>query len=151
MIYVVDFNVPIYQSDKVTLGQCIVYMNLYTDPQPEGSTPSTDIGAIDELTLTVNRELLNFEQGTPRMICDQFASRDAAQLTFKGWEWNYNTQYNALGAGITLADVNETLRYGGKIQTDKVQIMLEHQAPDGATTPLSGEGPVCSGISGSRG
>ena len=132
-----DNNIPSYDVDEVTLGQCIVYMDLYTAPTSAGVTPSTDVGAVDEVSFTASRELLDLWQGTPQTLIQQWAVKETGVLTLKGWQWDYQQMYNILADGTTAyTSPTESLDFGGGYTVQPVQIRLMHQCPTGATIYL---------------
>ena len=132
-----DYNIPDYDVDSITLGQCIVYIDPYRAPTALGITPTTDVGAIDEATISISRELLDLKQGTPQLLLQQWAIGEAGQLTLKGWEWNINNFYKVFAAGSTssLGDI-ETFEFGGDYNVQPVQVRLQHLTPNGATIYL---------------
>jgi hypothetical protein len=132
-----DYNIPNYDVDSITLGQCVVYMDSYRAPTPEGVTPRTDVGAIDEATISINREFLDLKQGTPQILVQQWAIGETGKLSFKGWEWNVNNFSKVFAAGTT-SGVNdtETFELGGDYIVKPVQIRLMHMTPTGATIYL---------------
>ena len=129
-----DYNIPGYDVDSITLGQCIILMDPYRTPSALGITPSTDVGAIDEATISINRELLDLKQGTPQLLIQQWAIGESGQLTLKGWEWNIENFYKVFAAGSTgINGSEETFEFGGDYMVQPVQIRLQHMTPTGAT------------------
>lgn len=143
-----DHNIPSYDCDDITLGQCLVYMQKYTAPSALGVTPSIDVGAVDEVKATINRELLDLKQGTPRLLIQQWAVEEVGSLELKGWEWNIENMYKVLAAGSTnISSETETYDFGGDYLVQPVQIRLFHRTPTGATIFLdfwraSGDGSI---------
>ena len=132
-----DYNTPVYKTEDITLGQCIVYIDPYRTPSAAGVTPSTGVGAIDECTVSVQREYLDFIQGTPQNLIEQYCIGEKGQLKIKGWEWNFNNFYKVMASGSTSASGSEEYYdFGGEISVQKVQIRLEHRTPAGATIYL---------------
>jgi hypothetical protein len=129
-----DYNLPNYDVDSITLGQCIVYMDPYRAPTLSGVTPSTDVGAIDEATISISRELLDLKQGTPQLLVQQWAVGETGQLKLKGWEWNINNFYKVFAAGATsVSGHEESFLFGGDYTVQPVQVRLQHKTPNGAT------------------
>ena len=129
-----DINVPTYDTEDITLGQCKVFIDNYSTPSASGVTPSTDMGAIDEATVSISRDLLDLKQGVPQLLIQQWAIGEVGTLNVKGWEWNQENFYKVFAAGST-SNSGSDLYYdfGGDIAVRTVQIRLEHITPVGAT------------------
>jgi hypothetical protein len=119
------------------MGQCIAYIDSYAAPISGGVTPTTDVGAVDNAVVSINRDLLTLEQGTPLLTIEQWSIRDAGTLTLNGWEWNQENFYKVLGAGTTstggLGGTEIIYDFGSDFQVNPLQIRLEHVMPSGAT------------------
>lgn len=133
-----DINVPSVTSDNVTLGQCVVYLDNYRSPSAAGVTPSTDIGAVDEVSMKITRTFLELKQGVPQLLIDQWCIDEIGEMTLKGWEWDKENWYKVLAAGATSTGLNSESYYdfGGDYTVGDVQIRIFHQMPSGATIYL---------------
>jgi len=132
-----DYNTPTVNTDDVTLGQCIIYCDPYRTPTAAGVTPTTDVGSIDEVTVSVARELLTMNQGTPQVMQIQYVIGETGTVKIKGWEWNFNNFYKVLSAGSTSTSGREDYYdFGGEMDVHPMQIRLMHQMPTGATIYL---------------
>jgi len=135
-----NYNIPSQTTDSITLGQCILYGQSYTTPTAAGVTPynnGTDFGTIDEVTLEVTRTLLSCKQGTPQRTTIKHCIEEVGTLNVKGWEWNIENMYRALGAGTTaITGSSERYDFGGTISVANLQLEVFHRTPTGATISL---------------
>lgn len=128
-----DMNITDYDLDDITLGQCAILIQNYTAPSGAGVTPTVEIGGVDECTVELNRELLEFRQGTPQLDIELYNIYDSGMLRVKGWEWNVANMYKAYGAGATTGTTTETFDFGGDYTVQKLQVRVVHEFPSGAT------------------
>ena len=72
------WNMPSYNTDNYTFGPCIVYIGA------TGTTPVTDIGAVKGNTeVTVNKEILEISQGSPRVVTKQYVTVQGAMISLR--------------------------------------------------------------------
>ena len=127
------WNMPSYNTDNYTFGPCIVYIGA------TGTTPLTDIGAVKGNTeVTVNKEILEISQGSPRIVTKQYVTVQGAMVKFESLEpFKIANLTAALGAGVTLTDGDtEYLGYGGDVNMSEKAIRLVHKMPNGTTITL---------------
>jgi len=123
----VAYNVPSYNTSKITFGPGILYMDV------AGSTPSTDVGAVREATLRISRERLDVEQGTPAVIIQTWARRESVEFVITGIEWNLANLHKALGGGN---QTSSELGFGGDMNFNHVALKFVHQMASGGTIEL---------------
>jgi len=123
------FNMPTYDTDNISLGQGVVFLG------PVGGTPAVEVGAVRSgATITISREVVDVEQGTPLVLIKSFARREMASIEFRGLEWSLRDLAWALGAGVTSESASEdTLGFGGDIDISNVALLFRHETPAGHT------------------
>jgi len=123
------FNMPTYDTDDISLGPGVIFLG------PVGSTPAVEVGAVRSgSTLTITREVVDVEQGTPAALIKSFARKEMISLTFRGLQWSLRDLAWALGAGVTAEDATEaTLGFGGDMDVSNVALMFRHELPVGHT------------------
>lgn len=126
------YNVPSYDTGKMSLGPGILYMCDYSS----GTSPSTDndVGAVHASVFRVTRTKVPVYQGSPQVEVTAFAQREEVQLECTGIEWNFQTLYKALGAGTATAmSVAEpSFEFGDTVTFANVSIWLRHQMAGGS-------------------
>ncbi len=126
------YNIPSYDTSRISLGQSIVYMGL------AGATPTTDVGAVRAgASIAITRNMTDVNQGTPATLIARFVPSETAVITLTGIEWNLTNFIRALGAGsVTTSGTEETLKFGGSITVTDVSLKLVHQMPAGGTVEV---------------
>lgn len=116
-----SLNVPDYDEDLLSFGPGVIYLGTV------GSTPSMDIGAINEgMELSHETEFLNAVQGSESNVIRQFIENEFVTFSFEGLEWRIENFDEYLGAG-TVADGD--LSYGGDVTNVEASLRLLHKMP----------------------
>lgn len=126
------YNIPSYNTDNFSFGPGVLYLGAV------GSTPTTDVGAVRSgAELTVTREQLVVEQGSPFTKVKTYVVRENVELAVTGIEWNLSHLSIALGAGETTGDASvETMEFGGSMLMSQHAIKFVHVMPVGTTVEL---------------
>lgn len=115
------YNVPSYDTGNLSFGPGVVYIGA------EGTTPTTDVGAVDVgMALAHSVELLDVQQGNPRELIESFRAAETVTFTFTGLEWNVANLDEFLGGGEVSGD---TFQYGGTLRTTHLSLKLVHSMP----------------------
>lgn len=134
------YNVPVYDTNKLSFGPGILSLVAITDG---GMTTVTngdlvDVGAVNSgATFNVTRTRLDVDQGSPKSRIDTFVTAESAQLAVTGIEWNLTNLNLALGAGlVTAAGVTTTFAFGGDLKVQDVAAKFVHVTPYGSTVTI---------------
>lgn len=100
-----DYNVPAVTNANMSAGQGLIYADLFTAATPEGY-PSTDVGGIKNLKISLESEVLDFNQGFPQTLMNRLKKADNAKLMFDGYEPK-NMDLNQLRVGNTAVDTTQ--------------------------------------------
>jgi hypothetical protein len=106
-----------YSAARFSLGPAIVYIGA------TGATPSTELGAVEEVSFEANIEGADIEQGGPKELVDVLPARVSSQLTFRGLEWNLDNFVWGTGGGETSGT---KFKFGGTPSMNKYAIQWTH-------------------------
>lgn len=122
-------NLPSYTVNRISIGGARLYIGA------TGSTPSTDIGAVErgggEIVLA--RTISDVFQGDPGMLIKRYATQEMMSVNIQAMEWNATNFNRLLGAGRLSGN---KLGFGGTPDTDAYAIRVKHSAPSGATVDV---------------
>jgi len=127
------FNMPGYDSDKLTFGPAVLYLG-----PADGTTPTVDVGAVSEaISINVTREVADVVQGNPARIIKSYAISEKVEISFEALEIDLTKLPYALGAGETnYSGGVQTFEFGGDVNVKEAAMRLVHIHPDGATEEL---------------
>jgi hypothetical protein len=112
-----SYNMPGYDANNFSLGPAIVKIGAL------GTTPTIDLGAVEEVSFELNQEGADVEQGGPKELVEVLPSRVTAMLSFRGLEWNKNFFVWATGGGST---DGTKFYFGGRPTKQKFAVQFEH-------------------------
>lgn len=121
-------NIPVGNTNNISFGPAIVYMNEWT--APHGATPTTDVGFIGEdgVTIELMSEKKDINQGNPKLVNFSFVTSQSATISFTSIEYNFENFRLALGAGATTSGLTtETFAFGGNPMNTFTAMHIEHQ------------------------
>jgi hypothetical protein len=130
------FNVPNYDTSKISFGPGVVYMNNWTGGTPPG-TPSgdagNDVGAISEdgITVELTSDKRYIAQGNPRLNIFGVSQVQAVSVSFTGIEWNVTTFKRAIGSGTAATGGPNTFSWGGDPSCIELGISIKHKQING--------------------
>lgn len=126
------YNVPTYDSARFSFGPGVLYMGA------PGATPTIEVGAVKgDAEFSVERTRLEVRQGSPQSLIKTYAIEESVMLKMTGIEWKLDNLAYVLGAGVTGASgAEETLEFGGDMDTTTRALRYIHRAPDGSTIDL---------------
>ena len=103
-----------------------------------GTTPTVEIGQVKgDAELSVERTRLEVKAGSPQSLIKTYAVEEIIMLKATAIEWNLDNIAYVLGAGVTAAsDPEETLDFGGDMDTTNRAIRFLHIQPDGSTIDI---------------
>lgn len=126
------YNVPSYNTSKFSFGPGVLYIG------PVGSTPLIDLGAVKgDAEMAVKRTALDVFQGSPASLVKKYFIQEDVSLKVTGIEWNLSNLARVLSAGVTTdSGANETLEFGGDMDSDQYALRYVHRQPDGSTIDI---------------
>jgi len=121
------YNVPVVTVDNVSFGPGILYAGAC------GVCPMTDIGAVRSgAELTITREKIQLEQGSPYQLIVQHVIRETVSLAVTGVEWNFTNLVRGLGAGeLDEAVGYKRFRFGGDMGISNLSLCFRHHTAEG--------------------
>lgn len=127
-------NLPTYDEKRIPVGGARVFIGVI------GTTPSTDVGAIDVeggVTIRMMREMAVVEQGFPALPILTYTPRERCEVEFSGLEVNPEQLRFGMGAGITTASASvESYSFGGDPAVTTCAIHVRHEMLPGHTLNL---------------
>ncbi|MBA7594676.1 hypothetical protein ES703_01623 [subsurface metagenome] len=124
------FNVANVVKDNFSFGPGVLYAGADCGICPPASM---DIGAVRSgAELTVTREQIIVEQGSPYQMIAKYVVRETVVLTVTGIEWNFDNLQKALGAGVVTAPGGDKrFRFGGDMGVCSIPIAFRHHTAEG--------------------
>ena len=124
-------NLPTYDSRRFPVGGARMFIGAI------GTTPSTDIGALDPdagVTVTIMREYGEIRQGMPSLPVKSYVTREDVEVEVSGYEINPELMRYAMGAGITTASATEeSYSLGGDPAVTTCALHVRHEMLVGYT------------------
>lgn len=124
-------NLPSYDSRRIPVGGARLFIGAI------GTTPSTDIGALDPdagVTVTIMREYGEVRQGMPSLPILSYVSREDVEVEVSGYEINPELMRYAMGAGITTSSATEeSYSLGGDPAVTTCALYVRHEMLVGFT------------------
>lgn len=117
-------NIPSYTQDDITYGPGRLFVGA------AGTTPTVDLGAIDEngISIGVSASMTNVVAGNPKTTIARFTTEQNVAVKATGVEWNYdNLSYALGGATIATTSTYERFSFGGDPCPDEVALHIQHQ------------------------
>jgi len=126
------YNNPSYDTTRFSFGPGILYIGV------PGTTPLVDVGAVKgNAEFSVERSILKVEQGSPKVLVNQYVTKEEARMKVTGIEWDFDNIAYALGAGTTgITGPVETFEFGGNMSMTNRAVRYVHIAPDGSTIDI---------------
>ncbi len=123
-------NLPQYDTRRLSIGPAILYIGT------AGSTPTVDLGAVQDSSIKVTAELTKFMLGVPAVPQWYRFKTVEVTLTVKGLEWNLDKIRQVIGGYYLTETVGSTdvqTLYGTFEYVEPFSIRLIHQTPSGGT------------------
>ncbi len=124
-------NLPSYDTRRMPVGGARVYIGVI------GTTPSTDVGAIDPdggVTVRMIREGGEIRQGFPSLSVLRYVSREDCEIEFDGLEINPEQLRFGMGAGVTTSSASEeSYSFGGDPAVTTCALHVRHESVLGLT------------------
>lgn len=122
------WNVPTVTKDDFSFGPGVLFAGNNC-----GICPDVDIGAVRSgAVLTVTREQINVEQGSPYQMIAKYVVRETVTLTVTGIEWNFANLQRALGAGVVSTPAGDRrFRFGGDMGVCSLPLCFRHHTAEG--------------------
>ena len=122
-------NIPNYDVTNLSFGPGVLYIADYDTTNDLPTYPTTDVGAVKEGgEFRVTRDVLDVEQGAPKLIIKSFVVGQKVELAVASIEWKLENLFKALGGGTVTGDV---FRFGGDMDLDRYSLRYVHQTPNG--------------------
>jgi len=90
-----------------------------------GDTPSTDLGAIDSVELSLETEGEDVFLGAPRQLVSVLPAQEEATLSVTLFEWDVDNFRRAIGSGTTTA--TEYAYGSGDVTKDQFALLVQHR------------------------
>jgi hypothetical protein len=127
------FNVPSYDTSKISFGPGVLYMDVWTGTSPP-NTPSidilNDIGALSEdgISVELTSDKRYIAQGNPRLNIFGVSQVQSVSVSVTGIEWNVNTFKRAIGSGtVATGGSEDTFAWGGDPSCVEVGLVIKHK------------------------
>lgn len=124
-------NLPTYDSKRIPVGGARLFIGAI------GTTPSTDIGALDPdagVTVTIMREYGEVRQGMPSLPILSYVTREDIEVEVSGYETNPELLRYAMGAGVTTSSASEeSYSLGGDPAVTTCALFVRHEMLNGHT------------------
>jgi hypothetical protein len=114
-------NTPIYETDNISIGQCILYIGSV------GETPTTDVGVIDDTQLNVETEFIEVEKKDSSRLHQKYPISNKVTVSGIIKECNYETLAKIVSSS---SGTTNSFLFGGVNSNTKYSILLEHQIPE---------------------
>ncbi|GAH19807.1 unnamed protein product, partial [marine sediment metagenome] len=128
------FNVANVKPDNFSFGPGVLFAGVCGC----GICPMIDIGAVRSgAELTVTREKITVEQGSPYQRITDYVIRETVTLTVTGIEWRFDNLERALGAGVVDGESpvdplrDKSYRFGGDMKVASLPLCYRHHTAEG--------------------
>lgn len=123
------YNVAKIEKKNFSFGPGVLYVGICGCQYQ----PLMDIGAVRSgAELTVTREKITVEQGSPYQRITDYVIRETITLTVTGIEWNFEVLQDSLGAGvISYPNGDRRFRFGGDMGVCSLPLLFKHHTAEG--------------------
>ncbi len=120
------YNAQTLTNSRISIQNCVVYMDANTQTDSAGTTPSTDLGFNATVTFNPTAEQVKMYDGSPSMLKDVFVGKEDASIDIECDEHFYKTYLRAISTGICTTSGDGSMSQGGLMETNKVGIRIQH-------------------------